>query len=217
VSTARKVPRIEAYIGATGSGKGVSIARRLRELKPGRLLIFDPRNQYAEHAQRIDALGELVEAVRDAGQRDEFRARVVPGAAMPLDKAFAVVCDLAFAAGDLVFIAEELSDVTSPSYAPPAWRRCVTQGRDRELHLFAASQRPALTDKTLLGNCTFIRCFALRYQPDRREMARALDVPLERVTRLATTYEPKQTTIHYLERDFTRHAPAKEGFFRIKA
>lgn len=195
-------PRIEGYIGASGSGKGVSITRRLAELKPQRLLIWDPRDEYGKHAKAHHTLPSLVAAFKRAGAAGPVRARYVAGGAMKMADAFGLVCSLAFEAGDLVLLAEELSDITTASHAPPAWRRCITQGRHRKLHVLGAAQRPALIDKTFLGNCTYVRCFTLRYADDRRAMAKALDVPEASVTALQTTERPGGVEIRYLERDF---------------
>jgi hypothetical protein len=196
-------PRIEAYIGGSGSGKGVSITRRLQELKPARLLIWDPRDEYGKHAPRFDSLPALVAAVRTA-KGGPVRGRYVPGPAVDLEEAFGLVCQLSFAAGSLLFLAEELSDVTTASRAPAAWRQVITQGRHKALHVLGAAQRPALIDKTFLGNATYIRCFTLRYRNDRQAMAAALDVPELEIAKLQTVEDDARgvTTINYLERDF---------------
>lgn len=196
-------PRIEGYIGASGSGKGVSINKRLAELKPARLLIWDPRGEYDKHARPFFSLAELVKAFNQAGGRP-IRARFVPGGSVPLQKSFELVCKLAFNAGELVFLGEELSDVTTASWAPPAWKQCITQGRHRALHIIGSVQRPALVDKNFLGNCTYIRCFTLRYDDDRRAMAKALDVSQAQIDALETVEDEARgvTTINYIERDF---------------
>ena len=193
-------PRIEAYIGASGSGKGVSIARRLAELKPPRLLIWDPRGEYAKHARAVSLRVAVQLVAASAGK--PFALRVQHDGRTPPAEAFGLVCKLAFAAGDLVLLAEELSDVTTASHAPAAWRQCITQGRHQRLHVIGAAQRPALIDKTFLGNCTYVRCFTLRYEADRKAMASALDVPVARVSELQTTEGAGSTEINYLERDF---------------
>lgn len=182
--------RIELYIGASGSGKGLSIKRRLSELAPARLLVWDPRDEYGAAAPRCSTLPAVVAAVRQAGPAGPVRARYVPGAALELRDAFALLCRVAFEAGGLVFVAEELSDVTSPSWAPPAWRQVITQGRHKGLHVIGATQRPALVDKVTLGNATRIRCGALGYEADRRLMAAELDAPRELVAELAAVELP---------------------------
>lgn len=206
-------PQIEAYIGASGSGKGVSINARLKELKPKRLIVWDPRDEYSDHAAQQTSLKTLALAVAKAGA-GPVRVRYVPGPAMKLADAFGVVCHLAFTAGNAVFLAEELSDTTTGSYAPPSWRQVITQGRHKGLHIIGAAQRPALIDKTFLGNATYIRCFTLRYDEDRRAMAKALDVPQERVNALRTKDDGRRTDIHFLERDF-RGELLRDGHIRL--
>lgn len=202
-------PKIEAYIGASGSGKGVSINRRLAELKPERLLIWDPRDEYGKLAPKYTSLAALVGAFKHA-KGGKVRARYVPQAdVLKLADPFAFVCQLAFKAGNLVFLAEELSDVTTASHAPAAWRQVITQGRHQGLHVIGAAQRPAVIDKTFLGNCTYVRCFGLRYREDRRAMAAALDVPEADVTALATVKTPGLVTINYIERDFRENVLEK--------
>lgn len=205
MTPAPQQPRIEAYIGASGSGKGVSLSRRLAELRPDRLVIWDPRDEYGKAATRCATLAELVAARRRGGEH--FRVRYVHQAGS-LDDAFAWLCRWVFELGAVVFVAEELSDVTTAGHAPADWRRVITQGRHRGLHVLAAAQRPALIDKTLLGNCTYLRCFTLRYLADRRAMAAAMDVPEAQIAELVTTEAKGATTINYLERDF------REGYTR---
>jgi hypothetical protein len=190
-------PQIEAYIGMTGSGKGVSVNRRLAELQPARLLVWDPRAEYEKHARKVDTLA----ALRDALKSRAFRLRYVPGPKVDLKAAFGKVCEMAFAAGGLVFIAEELSDVTQPSWAPPAWKQIITQGRHQDLIVFGCAQRPALVDKNFLGNATMIRVFMLGYEEDSKAMAKAVRAPLALVDDLFTNevIEEKGVDIRYLE------------------
>ena len=199
--TSANRPRIEAYIGASGSGKGVSMDRRFAELRPARLLMFDPRDQFPRRVRSTSSLADVIATVKRAGPRGAFAVRFVPGA-VDLKAAFGIVCELAFVAGNLCFAVDELSEVTTPSWAPAPWRRCVTQGRLQGLHVIAAAQRPALIDKTLLGNCTYIRCFTLRFPNDRKVMADVLDVPLDDVRRLETIEGDRSTRIAFIERDF---------------
>lgn len=196
-------PKIEAYVGGSGSGKGVSIVARLEELKPARLLVWDPRGEYAKHARAYYSLAALVKAFQKAAG-SPIKARFVPGGNVNLQEAFDLVCKLAFNAGEIVFLGEELSDVTTASYAPPAWRQVITQGRHRALHVIGSVQRPALVDKSFLGNCTYIRCFTMRWDDDRRAMAKALDVPQALIDALETVEDEARgvTTINYVERDF---------------
>lgn len=209
-------PRIEAYIGATGTGKGASIQRRLYALAPARLLVWDSRDEYGQHATRFASLPELVAAFRGAGA-GPLRARYVPGGLGKPAAAFELVCNLAFRVGDLVLVAEELSDTTSPSWAPPAWRRLITQGRHQRVHVLGAAQRPALIDKTFLGSASIVRVFGLRYARDVRAMAELLGVEPASIERLGTrSTDGGRTTIEYLERDFAAGTPARAGVLRLR-
>jgi hypothetical protein len=206
-------PRVEAFIGGTGSGKGVSINRRLAEIGAARQLIWDPRNEYKAHGPEINSPVQLADVFARANG-GPVKARFVPGGNLDIEKAFAFVCNLAFMDQKrfearpnppvLVFLAEELSDVTKPSWAPPNWRRCITQGRHVGLHLLAATQRPALIDKSFLSATTVVRCCMLGYDEDTKVMAKELRVDQSVVDELVTSEDenvnPTRTTINYVER-----------------
>lgn len=193
-------PDIRAFIGATGSGKGVSIRAALRELKPKRLLVWDPLGEYGEF---VTATVDRLEVLATMAKGAAFRVAFWPGAdATNYADKFAMFCRVAFAAGDAVMLVEELSDVTTASYAPQPWRRCTVQGRHRGLKIIAGTQRPAKVDKDFLGGCTYVRCFTLRYPQDRQAMAAVLDVPVNTIAALQTHEEGKFTLINYVERDF---------------
>jgi len=217
-------PNLEAYIGSTGSGKGVSIKRRLIELKAEGwpLIIWDPRDEYAAFAKRCTAV-QVLDAVaaikRGAGQA--VAVRFVHDGKSNIVKAFEWICQAAFTAGGCVFVAEELSDVTMASQAPPMWKRILTQGRHVGLFVIGAAQRPALIDKTFLGQCTRIRCFNLRYAEDRVAMSKAMDVQVASITELETVDNEDEgrpmivTDIHFLERDFRRRT-LEPGHIRLQ-
>lgn len=199
--TSSNRPSIRAYVGASGSGKGVSVEQHLKAEKPARLVVWDPQGEWASLGRVVDSL----EALRQGMARPAWRLVYQPG--MDLGKfpaRFSAFCQLAYAAGDCTMLVEELADVTSPSYAPPAWGRCCTSGRHRGLRIIACTQSPALVDKKFLGNATYIRCFTLREAPHRQRMALALDVPLQQINALQTIELADGTgaDITYYERDF---------------
>lgn len=196
-------PDIRAYVGTTGSGKGVSVRAHLKDTKPRRLLIWDPLGEYSEFVTRtVASIADLATAAK----AKEFRVAYYPGPdSEKFADPFALFCRIAFAAGDLVMMVEELADVTRPSWAPMPWRRCTKQGRHRKLKIIAATQRPADVDKSFLGAATMIRCFMLGEPADEKTMAERLRVPLLDVQQLVTSEQEKNgwinVTINYLERD----------------
>jgi len=194
-------PDVRAYIGATGSGKGVSIRQHLKATRPARLLVWDPLAEYSKFAKPAPSLAAVVAVIAKAG-RGPFAVSFTLPDGGDAKRSFALLCEIARRAGDLTFLVEELADVTTPSYAPPAWRRISTQGRHAGLRVIAASQRPAFVDKAFFGNCTYVRCFTLREEADARRMASALGVPLETIRQLQTIEGARSTVITYVERDF---------------
>ena len=190
---------LRAFIGATGSGKGVSIRATLRELKPRRLLVWDPLGEYGEF---VTATVGSLEAVATMAKGGAFQVAYWPGEdESKYRERFALFCRIAFAAGDLVMLIEELSEVTSPSYAPPSWRKCTKQGRHRGLIIMAGTQRPADIDKHFFGATTYIRCFMLGFKKDSEVMADCMRVTVDEVKALETIEEGKTTTINYIERE----------------
>ena len=144
-----------AVLAASEMGKGVWLKARLSQLKPDRLMIWDTNDEYDRQARAVGSLAELVRAI--AAPR--FAVRYVPRARKDKDlrAEFEAWCLIAYAARESVIVVEELADVTSPSYAPPAWRKLNTRGRHHQgLTLYWCSQSPAFIDKASLGNATHL-------------------------------------------------------------
>jgi hypothetical protein len=95
--------------------------------------------------------------VADLRAPGAFRVGYI-GAVTP--KHFQIFCKLAWvwlraAAG--VLVVEELSDVTNPAKAPPAWGAICRKHRHAlGSTVYALTQRPAESDKTILGNAELI-------------------------------------------------------------
>lgn len=184
--------RIWGVIAASGSGKGVWIKDRLRALNPPRLVVYDYKDEYREHAPGplLESLGPVHAAMSRAGEgprggpaRIRFRSKKGTKDKQRR-REFEGLCALVQAWQNCVFIAEELSNVTMPGWAPPAWREMTTGGRHEGVHIIGVAQNPALIDKTFLSNCTLIHVGPLREHEHRQYLARSMDVPLEQITAL---------------------------------
>jgi hypothetical protein len=143
-----------AVLAASEMGKGVWLKARLRKLRPRRLLIWDTNDEYDGIAQAVGSLAELLRAITT---RAAFALRYVPRSKTDkeLRAEFELWCSIVYQAAQSVIVVEELADVTSPSHAPPAWRKLNTRGRHHQgLTLYWCSQSPALVDKASLGNAT---------------------------------------------------------------
>ena len=188
--------KIWAVIGASGQGKGVWIKQQLRAMAPPRLVAWDFMNEYGDFAAPVATLKGLQTAMLAAGAAGPLRMRYVPRGAgeKALRKEFETVCELVYAWGNCTFIAEELANVTTPGWAPGAWRKMTTSGRHAGIHIIGATQTPTLVDKTFLGNCSLVHVCALREAQHRVYVARSIDVTPELVGMLSKFL--------YLERDY---------------
>ncbi len=187
--------KIWAAIGASGSGKGLWIKSQLTKLKPKRFVAWDFMDEYGQFAKRVSTLDELRRAMI-AAKGGPLAVRYVSRGAgeKAMRKEFEVLCELVYAWGNCVFIAEELSNVTTPGWAPTAWRKMTTSGRHAAVHIIGTTQTPALVDKTFLANCTLVHVSALRIDKHREYVANNIDVDVSRIKAL----QP----LEWIERDF---------------
>jgi hypothetical protein len=206
MAAAKQVKRadIRAFVGTTGSGKGVGINEHLGTLTLSRLIVFDPMHEYGDRGQVV----ATVEALITAMKKPTFRVVWQPDdetdyESKPFKADFARFCRAAFLVGNLVMLVEELELVTRPSWAPAAWRNCTKRGRHVGLVILAATQRPADADKAFWSSCSYIRCHALREEGDIDRMAKSLKVPYEQIDKLQTVeLSASKTSITYYEKDF---------------
>jgi hypothetical protein len=210
----------EAYfvVGSRGSGKSTWTMQRTRGAR--RLLVWDPLGQWSAAglvtpARSIRELSELVVAnIRNGGAA--FRVGYVGPIAVAdakgrMHSLFLPFCRIAWAwlrarAGG-VLVVEELADVTQPGKAPAAWGDIVRKSRhSHRSQLFALTQRPAESDKTIAGNCDVIHCGRLSLPRDRKTLAEYLDVPVGQVASLVGT--------QFIERD-NRTGAVRRGAVRF--
>lgn len=165
-------------MAASGSGKGVWLKDQLRKLKPRRLVIFDFKNEYGEFAQLVPSLSAVRAAMLKAGARGALAIRYRPQsfADKPMKREFEALCSLVQAWESCTFLVEELSNFTTPSWAPPAWRMMTTGGRHEGIHIIGVAQQPALIDKTFLSNCTLIHVGSLHEHAHRQAVERSMDI-----------------------------------------
>jgi hypothetical protein len=201
---------IWGVMGASGSGKGLWIKERLRERAPARLVVWDFMNEYQEFtgerpakgktkgAPATSSLRQVRDAMRAAGATGPLKIRYAPHSTTEkgVRAEFEMLCELVYAWENCTFIAEELSNVTMPSWAPPAWRKMCTSGRHQRVHIIGTSQMPSLIDKAFLGNCTLIHCGPLREFNHRNAVAKGMDIDQGRLANLVN--------LQFIEKDFVR-------------
>jgi ABC-type dipeptide/oligopeptide/nickel transport system ATPase component len=192
--------RIVGVIGASGSGKSRWLKDGLRRMQPARLLIWDPQDEYGEFGEVVTDTRDLVERMGEMATDEGFRIVYRPGDDMSTYKwKFELFCNIAYQIPRLCLVVEEVADVTSASYAPPAWSRLSRKGRHRAMTMFAVTQRPAVIDKTFLGNCTLIHCCRLNDKNDIAVMSATLGVSADTMRDLVA--DPAANVFQYIERD----------------
>jgi len=139
------------------------------------------------------------------GNVQRLLLRFVPRGAgqKKLMREFETLCELVYAWGRCSFVAEELANVTTPSWAPASWRKMTTSGRHREVWIYGVTQSPALVDKSFLGNCTLIHCCALREHAHRVAVAKAMDISDAEIATLVK--------FEYLEKDYETGQVTRES------
>lgn len=174
-----------AILGKSGSGKSTIIKRRLKSEKPTRLVIWSPDedidNYKAFTGHVVRTIPELIKHLK----KPTFKVVFWPSMEDKTRRAqFNYFCELVFAVGNCTALFEELAGVTTPSYAPVAWKVLTTRSRKKGVLLYGTSQRPAQIDKDFLGNTSEIYVGALKYPNDRKNCAMATMQPLELIERL---------------------------------
>lgn len=180
--------QIWGVIAASGSGKGLWIKSQLARMQPRRLIVWDHKDEYAEIAPgplvaNTREVLQAMKAARTGPLRLRFRCKKGTPDKQRL-KEFQTLCVLVQEWKNCTYVVEELSNVTMPSWAPPAWREMTTGGRHEGVHIIGVAQNPALIDKTFLSNCTLVHVGPLREFHHRQTVARSIDVPVEKITAL---------------------------------
>lgn len=169
--------------GQSRSGKTFWTAQRVA--REPRVLVWDSMNEFATDYgyRRITSAPELHRvALSSAPVRAGY---VVPVTASSFD----TFCRLAWvwlrvnarAGHRVAIVVEEMADVTTPGKAPAAWGEIVRKGLRFGPHVYALTQRPAESDKTVVGNANLLHCHAMSRADDARYMARELRAPVELV------------------------------------
>jgi hypothetical protein len=185
---------IVAVVGASGNGKGLYVKQRLRKLpRTQAILVWSPLETTDDYAaviggQLVTSIAELVAAIKAKKKRLVY----VPNNT-DLKAQFDRFCRVSWELTGWVVVVEELSRVTKPAWAPPAWKNLSTAGRHRGLTIIGTCQRPAQVDKDFFGNCSEIRCYAVGYVDDARVMANTMFLDHREILKLPQ--------FHYIHRD----------------
>ena len=172
---------LTAVAGMSRSGKSAWVKRDMG--KPARALFWDPDAEYVEAGISVPVYDRrtMLDIIsnRKVGRfsyvstvnTDEFN--------------FWALSALHW--GHCTAVAEETSDVTSPGKAPTYWGQLVRRGAKRNIAVYAVTQFPGESDKTIWRNARRVVCFQME-GTDRVYMSKRLDLPAERFPRAQFDY-----------------------------
>lgn len=171
--------------GARGTGKTYWCRRDIERGRPARLLMWDHKHdpQLADFGRAYRGWAELP-ALITAMRAGRFKVRYLPDVGDRLEEQFAIVCQAAFLAGNLVLWVDELPEVTKANGGNTWWRRCVNVGREytghdgqiRALTIYGSGQRPGEVDKSFMNNLDVLHTGRIANASDAKTLADFLRV-----------------------------------------
>ena len=168
---------IRFVVGRQGSGKTTMVQSMVEA--SDRLVVFDPRDEYAESMGlfRVSTYGHIDAAMR-AGWGDGFRVAFVPSSGIELTQLHNLCrmlwqAQANYEAGldgrKLTLVVEEM-DLSYPARPLPAdsqgMTRLCNQGRHVGINLIGVTQRPTLVSLTFRGNANETWVFPLGWADD---------------------------------------------------
>ena len=165
-------PHVVLVTGKTGMGKTTDLLREPELRRASRVVVWDTKGEWAR--QGFTPVISCIALIATLKANRAGRFALIPASL----KWFDLFCRAAFAWGECTVLVEELADVTHPGKAPEAWGMLLRRGRDQGCKLYATTQRPSESDKTISGNVTRVRSYKLGRGRDRKYMADEFDLPL---------------------------------------
>jgi hypothetical protein len=187
--------------GASRSGKTSWVAGRVAGAR--RLLVWDTVGEFAEkfHCYPIWSIAQLAKVCSPSSPAQRIAFQPMHGTddegRSIIKLQFDAFCRCAYIAmrahRRLSLVVEELADVTSPGKAPAAWGAIVRRGLRYGPEIYALTQRPSESDKSIMGNASVFHCHAMARADDARYMAKEMRIDQAAIDELAP--------LQFLQRD----------------
>lgn len=186
MSRRRRDGELGVYTGSSRYGKTHQVKKRIKTAP--RAIVWSVKESMDRYADtwrdsvKVYSLADLARRVRALGRRPGHLIYIPESL-----KDFEGWARCAFAMGIIepcTVVAEELADVTTPAKAPDGWGNLVRQGLGYGINIYAVTQRPAESDKTIMGNWTFLHTHHMTRSRDRAAMAEEMDLPAEDIRAL---------------------------------
>lgn len=158
-------------VGTTGCGKTTLARHLLAASTYGCILVIDPKCTYGgpngeDGYKLIRRPGDL-KRMRKLDTRIQFRPDEKHSTVWDYDEVYR----WAYRRHDVMVYTDETFAVMHHSYSPEGLRACVTQGRELNVGMIFASQRPSGIDLRILTEAEVFAMFELRHRKDKTRMA----------------------------------------------
>lgn len=155
-----------------------------------RLLVWDSGYDFLPACKLVPfaSLADLGDVIRRQVREQGLPQRLAYTGPVT-EKHFVTFCRLAFvwmlSHERSTLVVDELADVTHPGKATRGWGAIVRKHRKfRYGRVYAITQRPAESDKSIMGNATVIHCGRMNLESDEDYMAKYLRIPREDIAAL---------------------------------
>jgi hypothetical protein len=160
--------------GSSGSRKTTYVKKIIEKRK--RVAVYDAaKHEYGDVKGMVIAktqreLLNLLKAHKTTALKVAFQPP------RPCKESFNFWCNCMMAWGWATVVAEELADVTTAGKAPQGWGDICRKGRAIGLKVYGLTQRPAESDKTIIGNASMLHAGRQTRANDRKYMAAELNI-----------------------------------------
>lgn len=185
--------RLIVVTGKTRSGKTAWTEQQTRSAK--RLLVWDAMAQWGTefNCKVVTTWSDLAKHCK----ADAPDARLAMQCKVNREN-FEVFCALAMIFLKMrisTIVIEEIADVSSPAKASQNWGELIRKGLRYQPTIYALTQRPQESDKTLLNMASAAHCHCIGFLPDQTYIANnLLAVPVEKVAALKP--------LEFIEKDY---------------
>jgi hypothetical protein len=169
-------------VGASRSGKTLWVRQQIDGGGYDVVLVWDVEGQYRDGGYTVASRRDLIQTVGNIAKTGAPHGRFAYYGQSLDDFGYWSECAFVLARAcharklRLAVVAEELADVTTPGKAPQGWGILIRRGLKYGADIFAITQRPSESDKTIMGNASVIHCCGLQRAGDRKYMAAEMDV-----------------------------------------